>query len=302
MRCKFCGGEVNLSVGRCISCGRGTDDTSDIRILRDFGSIAEQYGLDPDLEKYDEPIQYSEEVQPLEQRTSAAALPPDLDEAKKPGIQLNTYYELLGDNSSESESDSSEELSSENPNDIADGDKTDKVSDVTSPANGLFVRLEQWLDKLDELTSPITERLRQWYNAKMPQMNRAQSSSKWERLILMGILAAAAVVIVAIISAIISSIPASISGEWQVSDDGAKSLFTVEFSHGEVTARVYDESGEAHIYKKGTYDVSRSNGRDLLTIVYEDGNISHLYYEISGRTGEFINVDTGSSDSYQRVD
>jgi len=110
------------------------------------------------------------------------------------------------------------------------------------------------------------------------------------------------VLVIVIISAIIASIPDSIDGEWRIGEENAQSLFTVEFSDGEVVARVYDENGEEHIYKTGTYDTSRKNGRDLLTIEYDDGGLSHLYYEIDGGTGEFVNVDTGKTDRYERID
>jgi len=310
MRCKHCGGEINLSVGRCVSCGRGVDATSDIRILRDLGAIAEQYGLDPSQSKYDLPPDQSSESQTLEQRTSAQLVSTDLSDLKKPGIQLSTYYELLGDEypdkelSAQDEAVEHEELPTEQEPTYEDGGEQADGEDEedTLPDGRLPGKIQEYLDKLDTLTAPITEKLHQWYSAKMPQLNRAISNSKWERLALMGILAGIVVVVIAIISAIIASIPASISGEWRISEEGSSSILTVEFDDGVVTAQVYDESGDAHIYKRGTYETSRSNGRDLLTIVYEDGSLSHLYYDISGITGEFVNVDTGASDRYIRID
>lgn len=293
MRCKYCGGEINLSVGRCVSCGRGVDATSDIRILHDLGSIAEQYGLDPDQEKYNNSPAAQDSSQPLEQRTSAGPMPLGINDAKKPGIELSTYYELLGSGGPEE---------SDQPDDPAVVlERLDADTGDDPRSEWLFGRFGSLLDKLDQLTRPLTERMRSWFDAKMPQMKRAKSNSKLERLMLVGITAAIAVVILLLCSFIISSIPASLSGEWQVSADDAAQLFTVEFSRGEITALVYDDAGEAHVYKRGTYSTSRSNGRDLLTIVYEDGSLSHLYYTITGRTGEFVNVDTGRSDQYRRI-
>lgn len=321
MRCKYCGGEINLSVGRCIGCGSPVDDTADIRILHDLEALTEKYGLDP------EDIKYSagEAVGGytiLDQRTSAGPAPFDLKTAVVPGIKLETYYQLLGDGMQYGDAEEQteilirhEDMQEERTLLLAADDaeqqeteETDSAADTVSaaeegaPPAGLVQRAERFLDRLDELTAPITERIREWYNAKMPRMNRAQSSSKWERLAVVGAAAAAFVLVIVVISLIISSIPDSVKGEWRVGDENAESLFTVEFTGSEVIARVYDPEGEEHIYKTGTYDVSRKNGMDLLTITYDDGGLSHLYYKIDGRTGEFVNVDTGSSDRYERID
>lgn len=310
MRCKYCGGEINLSVGRCVTCGRGVDATSDIRILHDLGDIAQSYGLDPNEDKYDIDIRTVPEAPDSDQRTSARLLPPDLKQAKKPNIQLSTYYELLGDD--ETEQYSADEYLKENAgqpekDDTAEAapsvEETSEVSaaEEEPKAAGLRVRVESLLNRVDELTAPLTEKVRQWYSAKMPKMNRAQSSSRAERLVVIGVAAAAVIAVAVLISSIISAIPASITGEWQVSGDDEQRLFTVEFSGGEVVARVYDEDGEPHIYKRGTYSTSRSSGHDLLTILYEDGKLSNLYYKINGRTGEFTNVGTGDSETYKRI-
>lgn len=320
MRCKYCGGEINLSVSRCVSCGRGVDATSDIRILHDLDSVAKEYGLDPNQSKYDLPPSELESGPPLEQRTSAELVPPKLSELKNTGIPLSTYYELLGCDGEEaatedavgSKTAASDAGDSAPDDDLRDsGGEPAQAGETDDPeagemqeeySEGLRGKIELLLDRLDRQTEPVTERLRTWYNSKMPQLNRAQSSSKWERLALMGILATIVFVVVVLISLIVSSIPSSISGEWMVSEEGSTSLLTVEFSRGDVTVRVYDEAGEPHVYKHGTYETRRSNGHDLLTVTYEDGSISHLYYEINGITGEFTNVDTGSSDRYLRVD
>lgn len=303
MQCKYCGGEINLSVGRCIGCGRSVDDTADIRILHDLSALAEKYGLDPDSEKYDHAEQ-KPEPENIDQRTEAQILPKDFKSAVKPGIELQTYYDLLGEQDSEAspvpetEPEEMPEVHEEESEEISGDDGAQTPADQ----NSLRGKIENILDRVDSFSAPVTEQVRQWYNAKMPQLNRAKSSSKWERLAVTGLMLLAGMLVVVIVMMIIASIPSSISGEWRVSDENARNMFTVEFSGGEVTARVYGEDGEAHVYKKGTYDTSRKNGRDLLTIVYEDGSLSHLYYEISGRTGEFVNVDTGSSDTYRRVD
>ncbi len=303
MQCKYCGGEVNLSVGRCVGCGRFVDDTADVRILHDLGSLAEKYGLDPDSEKYSVPEERPvEQPQVMEQRTSAETMPRDVKAAFSPGIELQTYYQLLGDEEPPSADPAEETADEENPAaENSDSEETSAEPEKTQGMDAVRQKVEELLDKVDAVTTPVTERVRQWYNAKMPELNRAKSSSKWERLAVVGIIIAAAAVLVVIISMIVSSIPTSVNGEWRVSDEDAINMFTVEFSGGEVTARVYGEDGEAHIYKKGTYDTSRRNGRNLLTIEYEDGSLSHLYYEITGRAGEFVNVDTGSSDTYLRV-
>ena len=327
MRCKYCGGEINLSVGRCIGCGRSVDDTADIRILHDLDALAEKYGLDPGSDKYDTVMERGESTV-LDQRTSAGPLPIDLRAAVVPGIELETYYALLGDGMQYQQESEQSEIYIEVP-DQEDAEKADHVPDEQLPDKtddepehedaseqtdeeteeadeGLFAdlrrRAELLIDKVDELTAPVTERVREWYSAKMPQLHRAKSSSKWERLAVMGIIAAAVVLVIVIISSVVASIPTDISGEWRIGDENARNLFTVEFSDGEVIARVYDDAGEAHIYKTGVYDISRKNGRDLLTIEYDDGGLSHLYYEIKGRTGEFVNVDTGGSDRYERID
>ena len=59
MQCSFCGGEVNLSVGRCTKCGRMIDETSGIRLTRDIHELAERYGI-----KDEEEIQAEEEALP----------------------------------------------------------------------------------------------------------------------------------------------------------------------------------------------------------------------------------------------
>ena len=312
MRCKYCGGEINLSVYRCIGCGRAVDDTADVRILHDLNTLVEKYGLDPGSDKYDVVMERGDDFF-LDQRTSADPLPLDLKSAVVPGIKLETYYELMGEGMNyDSDPEQAEIMvgntDNEDATEVIISDQSDGDTENTSEAVnseepvGLRKRLEMILDRIDELTSPVTEKVRVWYNSKMPQLNRAKSSSKWERLAVVGIIAAAAVLVVVMISAIIASIPESIDGEWRIGEENAQSLFTVEFSDGEVIARVYDENGEEHIYKTGTYDTSRKNGRDLLTIEYDDGGLSHLYYEIDGGTGEFVNVDTGKTDSYERID
>lgn len=321
MRCKYCGGEINLSVGRCIGCGRSVDNTADIRILHDLDALAEKYGLDPASDKYDAVVEM-EEKNVLDQRTSAGPAPFDLKAAVVPGIGLETYYELLGDGMQyqqdsgqtdiyvmvpEEGTDDADETPAEELSDGSAAETPETSDEETQEADdGFFAdvrhRIELLLDRVDDFTAPVTERVREWYSAKMPQLNRAKSSSKWERLAVVGIIAAVLVLVVVIISSIVASIPSDISGEWRVGDENARNLFTVEFSGGEVIARVYDDSGEAHIYKTGVYDISRKNGRDLLTIEYDDGGLSHLYYDIKGRTGEFVNVDTGGSDRYERID
>lgn len=327
MRCKYCGGEINLSVGRCIACGQPVDAASDVRILHNLGALAEEYGLDPSDEKYSQPIK-TESI-PIDQRTSSGPAPLDLNSAKKPGIQLSTYYELLGEDSSEvpdehapssavqedegkvSESDESLRQDDDTHESDSSEDTTQRVTLIGNVSEDIKnigvmqfarVKVSEWADKLDRVTAPITEKIRQWINAKMPQMHRAQSSSKLERLAVIGGLLIALVLVIAIISSIVASIPESISGEWLVSGENSQSMFTVEFRRGEVTAFVYDADGEPHVYRKGTYSVSRRNGHDLLTIEYEDGSKSHLYYEIDGRYGDFSNVDTGMSDRYKRID
>ena len=325
MRCKYCGGEINLSVGRCIGCARSVDDTADIRILHDLDALAEKYGLDPGSEKYDTLVE-REKTAVLDQRTSADPLPLDIKAAAVPGIGLDTYYELLGDGmqyQQESEqteiyvevpedkgADSADCVQAESPqtktDDMRETGNAGLIGRITDAVGAFFAdlrrRAELLLDKVDEFTAPVTERVRGWYSARMPQLNRAISSSKWERLVVVGVIAAVLVLVVVLISSIAASIPSSIDGEWRIGDENAQNLFTVEFSDGEVVARVYDDNGDAHIYKTGVYDTSRKNGRDLLTIEYDDGGLSHLYYEIRGRNGEFINVDTGSSDRYVRID
>ncbi len=310
MRCKYCGGEVNLSVGRCISCARPVDDTSDIRILHDLGALAEKYGLDPNAEKYTS-AQETPQGEAISQATEAFVVPRDIKAAAKPKIELQTYYELLGDDAEQrvasgtqpdtdaaaAESDADDEPSqSSNSEEIA----ADDVSD--SKKLPLRQRVMEMLDRADKLTEPVTERIRLWVESKMPRMNRAQSSSKWERLAVGGAIIAAVVLLIVIISSIVASIPENIKGEWIVSDEDAKSVFTVVFSGGNVTARVYDDNGDPYIYKKGTYKIQRQNGRDLLTIEYEDGSLAHLYYELYGKTGHFTNVDTGASDKYTLMD
>ncbi len=307
MRCKYCGGEINLSVGRCIGCARPVDDTSDIRILHDLGSLTEKYGLDPNAEKYDSQDNHRQ-GSVIDQRTEAETLHRDLKKAAKPGIRLQTYYELLGDeDAGETAAPDPEPSGNEAPdaeNDSAADDSPEGGEGDTG--KGILSEIRQkvagLLDRADRLTQPVTERLRLWVESRMPRLNRARSSSKWERLALAGAGLTAVVLVIVVISAIAASIPESIRGEWIVSDEGDKSVFTVEFSRKEVVARVYGDDGEAYIYRKGTYTTQRQNGRDLLTIEYEDGSLAHLYYELDGREGSFVNVDTGTSDRYILMD
>jgi len=309
MRCKYCGGEINLSVGRCIRCARSVDDTSDIRILHDLSALTEKYGLDPNAEKYTS-AEETLKKESISQTTEAFVVPRDIKAAVKPKIELQTYYELLGDDTEQhapigTQPDTN--ISVIEP--AADNDPSHHNSNSEEAAADVFdegkVTLRQrvidLLDKADKLTEPVTERIRLWVESKMPRMNRAQSSSKWERLAVGGVIIAAVVLIVVIISSIVASIPENIKGEWVVSDEDAQSVFTVEFSGGEVIARVYDDNGDSDIYRKGTYKIQRQNGRDLLTIEYEDGSLAHLYYELYGKTGHFVNVDTGASDKYTLV-
>jgi|GEM_PF-1602678 len=313
MRCKHCGGEINLSVGRCISCSRSVDDTADIRILHDLGSLAEKYGLDPNAEKYDA-VEKSESNQKIDQRTEAVKVRSDPKKAFKPGIELHTYYELLGEDLQPEEKpeqsvrsydaeEPADPVAEEQAADDTFDDAEEKAEEQPPGEKPTFrERLVKLADRIDSLTEPLTERIRLWVDAKLPQRNRAVSSSKLERLAVVGVLAAALVLVIVLVTVIVASIPENVKGEWRVSDEKDKSTMTVEFSGGEVTARVYGEDGDAYVYKKGTYKTERRNGRDLLTIEYEDGGVSHLYYEIDGKTGHFVNVDTGAGDYYTLLD
>lgn len=306
MLCKWCGGEVNLSVGRCIRCGRAIDETADIRIVHDIETLAKNYNINIDA---DAPENADDRYDTVAKVTGVSPVI-DVKTAKKPKIELSTYLELLGEKKAEDDAEDMEQTDDREdeatPEDETPQERDGFVSVLLGKTDVLAEKTKSFLGrsakKLDGVTSPFIEKIRKWYHTKVPELNRAQSSPVWERLAIIGVLLGAVALVVTVVVLIISAIPESVKGEWRISPDGAQSMFTVDFQpNGEVVAYAYTD-GTAHVYMRGEYSTDRSNGHDLLTIIYEDGSESHLYYELHGETGVFTNVDSNRSDTYVRMD
>lgn len=307
MRCKYCGGEINLSVGKCVRCGRSVDETSNIRIVHDLEALADSYGIKTDaLPEQPAAARESDAAwHELAREKNAGAVPqnlPDVKAAKKPTIGLSTYMELLG----EQENEQPVEPPVSEQTEAAKDEQPQEPEQPVAPGDTLLGKARRLASKaahrLDGLTKPYTERVRGWYHTKVPELSRAESRPMWERLAVVGGALVVLVIIIMIIASVVSAIPNSVVGEWRVSEPGAEQLFTVSFERGGAMKAFVYEGDTAHLYKSGEYDTSRKNGRNMLTITLDDGSISHLYYEVNGESGTFTNVDTGREKTYLRLD
>ena len=328
MQCSFCGGEVNLSVGRCTKCGRMIDETSGIRLTRDIHELAERYGI-----KDEEEIQAEEEALPhlLHVKKNRAAeeetTPEDtgIVHSQGPTLGRGDYERLLSADEDIREDEDRpsyediraerERLRAEQPSafDNIWGKAYKFIKEKSAAAldklgvSGMGDRVKKRLrgsraaETAKSVWSLTGERLVTLYNEKFPELKRVRRSTLKQRIfagIAIFVLAAAAVVLFVSLA---SSIAPGIKGEWLITETGRGERLTWEFTGtGKVIVRTYTD-GEPHVYRTGTYKKRRRNDHNMLTITYEDGTVTRLYYEVSRGTGTFTNVDSNRTAQYKRI-
>lgn len=316
MQCEFCGGEVNLSIGRCTKCGRWVDASSDVRLTYDLGELAELYGIKSEEEKQEEIEALPELLKPNPNRREEKEEPPrDTGIVYSQGPTLGREdYELL--------------LEGEEDNPGQTGGQEDDVpvrrQAVKAPfservtegfKNGIKKLLKAISRKLDEkglretsgymlikkAWSMSGEKLITLYNEKFPALKRVRQSTLKQKIIAAVLIAVFIIGIAALMISLAASIAPGVRGEWLITETGMGEKLTWEFTGtGKVIVRTYGSDG-AHIYRTGTYKKKRRNDHNMLTITYEDGTVTRLYYEISRGVGTFTNVDSNRTAQYKRI-
>lgn len=167
-------------------------------------------------------------------------------------------------------------------------------------------RLGKIYNGFDRRTAPFLDKLlEKFYYVKFKDMRRRKADDAAEKRRLRrhvwsvcGVLLAVAVCAFLFIGSLFSE---PINGKWIVSYDvsGAPNILMEFKPGGGASISVKSEDGW-HIHRQGRYRTQRKNGHDMLTITYEDGSVARLYYEIDGKTGTFINVDTNMETQYTR--
>lgn len=167
-------------------------------------------------------------------------------------------------------------------------------------------RLGKIYDGFDRRTAPFLDKLlEKFYYVKFKDMRRRRADDAAEKRRLRrrvwsvcGVLLAVAVCGFFFFMSLLSE---PINGKWIVSYDvgGAPNIIMEFKPGGGASISVKSEDGW-HIHRQGRYQTQRKNGHDMLTITYEDGSVARLYYEIDGKTGTFINVDTNMETQYTR--
>ena len=167
-------------------------------------------------------------------------------------------------------------------------------------------RLGRIYDGFDRRTAPILDKLlEKFYYIKFKDLRRRRADDAAEKKRLRrnvwsvcGVLLMVAVFSVIFFMSLLSE---PINGKWIVSYDvGGAPNIVMEFKPGGSASISVKSADGWHIHRQGRYRTQRKNGHDMLTITYEDGSVSRLYYEINGKTGTFINVDTNMETEYTR--
>lgn len=282
MRCPKCGGEVNLTVCRCIVCGSYVDETDELRIARSVSELTESYDF-LDEEKYEDkepaPALFSGYGIKRGSQNNEPQATYTLAQAKKPNIELDEYMELIGDNEQPKKEEPQEEL----------------------PQSGVLGAVGKVYDKIEKTVSPQLEKVVDAYHEHVPQLKRAKTSSRKEKLTALIVIVASLILIMIIGVYVSTLIPPNIKGEWLIEETGSGDMLTVEFTGGgDVIARIYS-NGEEHIYREGEYKTRKKNGYNMLIIDYDDGEESRLYYTVTDDGCSFTNVDSNESADYIKL-
>ena len=318
MQCSFCGGEVNLSIGRCTKCGRWLDESSDVRIVRNVEELAKEYNIMSPEEKAQEAATLPALLvtkPPKEEFTEADDISAGLVRSEGPLLGRDDYERLMGVTLEQG-------IAAENGENTADAEQTHEqeqpeydtperqlvssedplfiliVATVRGAVKGFFGaivdKLKHIMRRVDAKLSGRLDKVLALYHKKVPQLKRAKQSTLTQRIILGAVMLVAAIGLVFAISAIAS-------GEWLITETGDGEQLTWEFTgSGKVTVRTYRDD-VAHVYSTGTYKKKRQNEHNMLTITYEDGSTTRLYYDIHRRTGTFTNVDSNRTAEYKRI-
>lgn len=256
--------------------------------------LAEYYFKDgiSDLERYQLAKSFAESTQeqakadapPADDPDEAQADAPQEEEMSEAARRLNTFPEESG------------------------VDKVltfigEKYDNAVLAVKGFFhrlihVRVKRVYDKLDKKTAPFLDKLLdRFYQMRFGKLKHKRDESAEEkrkaRKRIWSVCAVIAVLLLCVGIFITTLFTEKITGQWIVSYDvNDKPNVIMEFTPGgSAVVSVKSEDGW-HVHKQGKYKTQRKNGHDMLTITYEDGTISRLYYEIDGRSGTFINVET----------
>lgn len=282
MRCPKCGGEVNLTVCRCIVCGSYVDETDELKIVHSVAELTDSYDfLDEQNYVDSEPApalfngvgikRGGEQEDPV--------VPYTIAQAKKPTIELEEYMQLIGEENEQPKEQKEEKL----------------------PETGVIGAVGKAYDKIEKAISPQLEKVVGAYREYVPQLKRAKTSDRKDKLTAFIAIVCAVILIIVIGVYVSTLIPPSIKGEWLVEETGSGDMLTVEFTGGgDVIARIYS-NGEEHIYREGEYTTRKRNGYNMLIIDYNDGEESRLYYTVTDTGCSFTNVDSNESADYIKL-
>lgn len=162
----------------------------------------------------------------------------------------------------------------------------------------VHVRFKRIYDQFDQKTAPFLNKLLDRFyhmrfgklKRRIPESEEEKSKARQKIWSVCGVLLAVVLCVGIFVASLFTD---EITGQWVVSYDiNDKPNVIMEFTPGgSAIVSVKSEDGW-HVHKQGQYKTRRKNGHDMLTITYEDGTVSRLYYEIQGRSGTFINVET----------
>ena len=293
MLCEKCGGEINISAGRCIKCGEYLDDGSAIRVLRGINELAEEYADKSEVQEEEVPELLSRGT--FVRTEQVQENKPEI-KYNGPSLGMSEYMRLMGESVEENTG------AETDGQDISEDEPTAEAqTDETLPKLLQKGAVASVYEKADKLFSPISKRVLEAYHKRVPELKRVQHNSIWERIaVMVGCVALIAVIVMAVIW-ISSSIAPSVKGEWLIREMSDGEQLTWEFTAGgEVYVRAY-ENGESYVYQTGEYKKQRKNSHNMLTITYEDGKVTRLYYEIDKDTGTFTNVDSNKTAVYERI-
>lgn len=168
----------------------------------------------------------------------------------------------------------------------------------------VHTKVSRFYHRLDQKTAPLLNPvLDRFYHMRFGHLKRRIAESDEEKSrARQKIWSVCGVIVVILLCAgifVASLFTDEITGQWVVSYDiNDKPNIVMEFTPGgNAIVSVKSEDGW-HVHKQGKYKTQRKNGHDMLTITYEDGTVSRLYYEIEGRSGTFINVETNTEVVY----
>ncbi|MBE6753971.1 MAG: hypothetical protein E7559_06450 [Ruminococcaceae bacterium] len=331
MICEKCGGEVNISAGRCIKCGSYIDEGfNSATILRGLDKVVEEYGIGREEEENENLPELLARGTYRRKKVQEPFMPerPVPQHVPNPTMGLDDYMKLLGEEqpAQPAEEEQEEPAKPETQQTSEEPAKAETEAEMqtepqpeTEPQSESLPTQEPQSNaiaavktkaaaavsavtaRIDKLTAPVSKWVMDKYHKRFPELKRAQRNPLWERIAILAGCAAVLVLVIMVVSSIASSIAPGVRGEWLIRETNTGERLTWVFSGtNEVEVRTYVD-GESHVYQTGKYKKQRKNDHNLLTITYEDGKVIRLYYEVNKKSGIFTNVDSNQTAEYIRV-